>query len=63
MEMFEQSILNLYRTRFGAEGMKRLEEITEKAKAGKMTYRQATSTLGITYCEFVSLIDETGATQ
>jgi len=40
-----------------------LKEITEKAKAGKMTYRQATSTLGITYCEFVSLIDETGATQ
>jgi len=40
-----------------------LKEITEKAKAGKMTYRQATSTLGITYYEFVSLIDETGATQ
>jgi len=35
--------------------------MTEKAKAGRMTYRQAASTLGISYYEFVSLLDETGA--
>jgi len=64
MEIFEeQSIFSLYKTRFGADGIKRLEEVTEKAKAGKMTFRQAASTLGITYYEFVSLMDETGAIQ
>jgi hypothetical protein len=41
--------------------MKRLREVAKKAKAGKMTYRQAASTLGITYYEFVSLLEETGA--
>ena len=64
MEAFEQqSLLNLYRTRFGDDGIKRLNELAEKVSAGKMTYRQAASTLGITYYEFVSLLDETGATQ
>ena len=64
MEIFEeQSILNLYKTRFGHDGMKRLNEAAQKVNAGKMTYRQAASTLGITYYEFVSLLDETGAIQ
>jgi len=64
MEVFEQqSFLNLYRNRFGDDGIKRLNELTEKVSAGRMTYRQAASTLGITYYEFVSLLDETGATQ
>jgi hypothetical protein len=62
MEIFEeQSILSLYKTRFGNDGMKRFNEVKEKANAGRMTYRQAASTLGITYYEFVSLLDETGA--
>jgi hypothetical protein len=30
-------------------------------KAEKMTLRQAAATLGITYYEFVSLLDEAGA--
>jgi len=64
MEIFEeQSILNLYKNRFGDDGMTRLSEVAEKVNAGKMTYRQAASTLGITYYEFVSLLDETGAIQ
>lgn len=64
MEMFEeQSILSLYKTRFGDDGMKRLGEVAEKVNAGKMTYRQAASTLGISYYEFVSLLDETVAIQ
>lgn len=50
MEIFEkQSILSLYKARFGNDGMKRFNEVTEKVNAGKMTYRQAASTLGITY--------------
>ena len=62
MEIFEeQSILNLFKTRFGDDGVKRLGELAEKVDAGKMTYRQAASTLGVTYYEFVSLLDETGA--
>jgi DNA-binding transcriptional ArsR family regulator len=62
MEIFEeQSIFDLYKTRFGNEGMKRFRQITDKVKAGNMTYRQAASTLGVTYYEFVSLLDETGA--
>jgi DNA-binding transcriptional ArsR family regulator len=62
MEAFEeQTIEDVYRAKFGEEGMKRLREVAKKAKAGKMTYRQAASTLGITYYEFVSLLEETGA--
>ncbi len=62
MEIFEeQSILNLYKTRLGDDGMRRFREIAERVKIGKMTYRQGASTLGITYYEFVSLLDETGA--
>ena len=62
MEAFEeQTITDLYRGRFGDEGMKKFNEVATKAKAGKMTFRQAASTLGITYYEFVSLLDEAGA--
>lgn len=62
MEAFEeQNIRDVYKARFGGDGVKRLNEAVEKVKAGKMTYRQAASTLGITYYEFVSLLDETGA--
>ncbi len=64
MQIFEeQSILSLYKTRFGDDGMKRLGEVAEKVNTGKMTYRQAASTLGVTYFELVSLLDETGAIQ
>jgi len=62
MEAFEkQSIVDIYKARFGEDGMKRFEEVAEKVRAGRMTYRQAASTLGITYYEFVSLLDEIGA--
>jgi DNA-binding transcriptional ArsR family regulator len=63
MEAFEeQTIEDVYRAKFGDEGMKRLSEVAKKVRAGKMTYRQAASTLGVTYYEFVSLMEETGAT-
>ena len=62
MEAFEeQTIEDGYRAKFGDEGMERLRDVAKKAQAGKMTYRQAASTLGITYFEFVSLLEETGA--
>jgi len=62
MEAFEeQTIEDFYRAKFGDEGMERLRTVTAKVKAGKMTNRQAASTLGITYFEFVSLLEETGA--
>ena len=62
MEAFEEkTIEDAYRSKFGDDGMKRLREVAEKAKDGKMTYRQAVSTLGITYYEFVSLLEEIGA--
>ena len=62
MEAFEEhTITDLYRGRFGDEGMKKFNEVAAKVKAGKMTFRQAASTLGITYYEFVSLLDEAGA--
>jgi DNA-binding transcriptional ArsR family regulator len=61
MEAFEeQTVEDVYRAKFGDEGMKRLREIASKVKAGKMTYRQAASSLGITYYEFVSLLEEAG---
>jgi DNA-binding transcriptional ArsR family regulator len=56
----EQAVEDVYRAKFGDDGMKRLREVARKVKAGKMTYRQAASTLGITYYEFVSLLEETG---
>jgi DNA-binding transcriptional ArsR family regulator len=63
MEAFEeQSFEDTFKARFGEEGIKRFKETAQKAKAGKMTYRQAASTLGITYYEFVSLLLETGTT-
>lgn len=62
MEAFEEeNVIDVYRARFGDDGVKRFNEVVEKAKTGRMTYRQAASTLGITYYEFVSLLDETGA--
>jgi DNA-binding transcriptional ArsR family regulator len=62
MEAFEeQTMMELYRGRFGDKGMQRFNEVAAKAKAGKMTYRQAAATLGITYYEFISLLDEAGA--
>ncbi len=61
MEAFEeQTMTNFYRGRFGDEGMAKFNEVAAKAKAGKMTFRQAAATLGITYYEFVSLLDEAG---
>ena len=62
MEVFEeQSILDVYKARSGDYGMRRFSEVSEKVIKRKMTYRQAASTLGISYYEFVSLMDETGA--
>jgi len=62
MEMLEgEGVVDVYKARFGDEGMEHLKEVFEKVKAGNMTFRQAASTLGITYYELVSLLDETGA--
>lgn len=62
LETFEeQTFEGIYRNKFGDEGMKRFNEAARKVRAGRMTYRQAASTLGITYYEFVSLLEETGA--
>lgn len=59
MEIFErQNALDLYRTRSGDHDAKRLNEMVEKVKASKMTYRQAASTLGISYYELVLLLEE-----
>ena len=52
---------NLYIGRFGDECMTKFNEVAAKVKAGKMTFRQAAANLGITYYEFVSLLDEAGA--
>ena len=41
--------------------VEKFNKVAAKAKAGKMTFRQAAATLGITYYEFVSLLDEAGA--
>lgn len=56
----KQTITGLYRAQFGDNGMIKFSEVATKAKAGKMTFRQAAATLGITYYEFVSILDETG---
>jgi DNA-binding transcriptional ArsR family regulator len=62
MEAFkEQTMTDLYRGRFGDKGMAKFNEVAAKSKAGRMTFRQAAATLGITYYEFVSLLDEAGA--
>ncbi len=53
-------MMDLYKARFGAEGLEKFNRVAAKAKAGKMTFRQAAATLGITYFEFVSLLDEAG---
>jgi len=62
MEAFEeQTMMGVYKGRFGDEGMQKFNKVAAKVKAQKMTLRQAAATLGITYYEFVSLVDETGA--
>ncbi len=62
MEAFEEvTVTNLYKSRFGDVGIEKFNKVAAKARAGKMTFRQAASTLGITYFEFVSLLDEAGA--
>ena len=62
MEAFEeQTMMDLYKGRFGDEGIQKFNKAADKVKAGKMTFRQAAATLGITYYEFVSLLDEAGA--
>ena len=62
MEAFEeQTMLDLYKGRFGDIGLEKFKKVASKARAGKMTFRQAASTLGITYYEFVSLLDEAGS--
>jgi DNA-binding transcriptional ArsR family regulator len=61
MEVFEeQTIMDLYKGRFGKEGVEKFNNVADKVKAGQMTFRQAAATLGITYYEFVSLLDEAG---
>jgi DNA-binding transcriptional ArsR family regulator len=61
MEAFEQqTILDLYKGRFGAEGIEKFNKVAEKVKSEKMTFRQAAATLGISYYEFVCLLDEVG---
>jgi DNA-binding transcriptional ArsR family regulator len=61
MEAFEeQTMMDLYKARFGAQGLEKFNRVAAEAKAGKMTFRQAAATLGITYFEFVSLLDEVG---
>jgi DNA-binding transcriptional ArsR family regulator len=62
MEAFEeQMMMDNYKGRFGEAGIERFNKVAAKAKSGKMTYRQAAATLGITYYEFVALLDEAGA--
>jgi hypothetical protein len=62
MEAFEeQTLTELYRGRLGDEGVAKFNEVAAKMKAGRMTLRQAAATLGITYYEFVSLLNEAGA--
>ena len=61
MEAFEQqTIMDLYKGRFGDEGIQKFNNVAEKVKSEKMTFRQAAATLGITYYEFVCLLDEVG---
>ena len=61
MEAFEQqTMLDLYKNRFGDEGIQKFNKVAEKVKAQKMTLRQAAATLGITYYEFICLLDEVG---
>ena len=62
MEAFEeQTLMDLYKGRFGNEGIEKFNKVATRAKAGKMTFRQAAATLGISYYEFISLLDEDGA--
>ncbi|MFQ6055160.1 MAG: hypothetical protein ACE5J9_03100 [Methanosarcinales archaeon] len=56
----EISYIEIYFRRFGEDGLNRLDEVLEKIKKGRLTFRQAASTLGITYYEFMMLIEEKG---
>ena len=59
MEAFEeQTMMDLYKGRFGDEGVEKFKRAADKVKTEQMTFRQAAATLGITYYEFVSLLDE-----
>lgn len=58
--MSEETIQEMYEVRSGDHGLKRFNEIVVKVKAGKLTYGQAASVLGITYYEFVLLMEEAG---
>jgi DNA-binding transcriptional ArsR family regulator len=61
MEAFEQqTMLDLYKGRFGDEGIEKFNKVAEKVKSEKMTFRQAAASLGISYYEFVCLLDEVG---
>ena len=63
MEAFEgQTMMHLYKGRFGKEGVEKFNKVADKVNLGQMTFRQAAATLGITYYEFVSLLDEAGVT-
>jgi DNA-binding transcriptional ArsR family regulator len=57
----EETFEDTYKGKFGVEGIKRLRVVSKKVKAGKLTFRQAASTLGISYFEFVMLMEENGA--
>ncbi|MGD6805847.1 MAG: ArsR/SmtB family transcription factor [Candidatus Bathyarchaeia archaeon] len=57
----EQTLMELYKARCGDEGIQKFNKLVAKVKAEKMTFRQAAATLGISYYEFVSLLDEVGA--
>ncbi len=62
MEAFEeQTMMDLYKGRFGDEGVEKFNRVADRVKAQKMTFRQAAASLGITYYEFVALLDEVGA--
>jgi len=62
MEAFEeQTLQEIYKAKTGDTQMQRLNEAAAKVRASKLTFRQAAATLGITYYEFVSLLEETGA--
>lgn len=62
MDLFErQSALSLYKAKSGDDDAKWLNEVIKKAKSGRMTYRQAASTLGISCYEFILLLEEIDA--
>jgi len=60
-DAFESRLVSgVFRARFGEEGVRRLEDVSSRVRLGELTFRQAASMLGVTYYEFVSLIEESG---